>query len=89
MSSTQSVNYVKFIIEKANGKMQENWVMECVMMCLMVSDVVCNVVYDNVDGYEGGGKVKWLILCCLGFCFMTDGWTDIGGCRVAFATEKL
>jgi len=24
-----------------------------------------------------------------GFCFMTDKWTDICDCRVAFATEKF
>ena len=57
----------------------------------LCSDVVCDVVCDGVTGSEGNGKVKWLILSCLGVLvtdWQTDERTDIGGCRVAFATEK-
>ena len=56
-----------------------------------VCDVVCNVVCDGVNGDVGRGKVEWLILCCLGVFTtdrQTDGRTDIGGCRDAFATEN-
>ena len=56
-----------------------------------VCDDVCDVVCDVVWGVEGGGKVKWLILCCLGVLIpdgRTDEQTDIGDCRVAFATEN-
>ena len=52
-----------------------------------VCDGVCDVVCDVVWGVEGGGKVKWLILCCLGV-LISDGRMDICCCRVAFATEK-
>ena len=45
---------------------------------------------DSVGGGEDSGKVEWLIVGCLGVFGdrWTDGWMDIGGCRVAFATEK-
>ena len=48
-------------------------------MCDGVYDDVCDVVCDVVWGVEGGGKVKWLILCCLGV-LLSDGVTDIGDC---------
>ena len=54
------------------------------MLCMMLCDGVCDVVCDV--GVHGG--VKWLILSCLGVLVM-DGQTDIGGCRVAFVTEKF
>ena len=51
---------------------------------------------DIVNGSEGSGKVKWLILSCWGVLVtdwqtdrQTDERTDIGGCRVAFATEMV
>ena len=31
--------------------------------------------------------IDFKILSCLGV-LVTDGWMDIGGCRVTFATEK-
>ena len=31
----------------------------------------------------------WRFQAVEGFCFLTDGRTDICECRVAFATEKL
>jgi len=63
---------------------------------VVVCDVVCG---GSRDGVVGSGMVEWLILCCLGVLVMdglTDWWTDgrmdgqtdIGGCRVAFVTEK-
>ena len=64
---------------------------------MLVSDVVCvvvvcEVVCDDMDGDEGSCKVERLILCCFGV-LVTDertyGRTDIGGCRVAFATENV
>ena len=59
------------------------WCMCCDVVCDGVWDVVC----DGVSGGECCGKVKWMILSCLGV-LVTDGRTDIGGCRVAFATEN-
>ena len=40
-----------------------------------VCDDVCDVICDVVWGVEGGGKVKWLILCCLGV-LISDGQTN-------------
>ena len=65
-------------------------------MMMLVSDVVyvvvvCDVVCDDIDGDEGSCKVEWLILCCFGVLLTderTNGRTDIGGCRVPFATEN-
>ena len=57
----------------------------------MLHVVVCDAMCDDVYGGEGSGKVKWSILSCLGVLvtdWQTDGRMDIGGCRVAFATEK-
>ena len=63
------------------------WCLCCDVVCDGVWDVVC----DGVIGGECCGKVKWMILCCLGVLLtdrQTDERTDIGGCRVAFATEN-
>ena len=65
------------------------------VVCDGVHDGVCDVVDGGVIGGEGTSKVEWLILSCLGVLVTdrqtderTNGRTDIGGCRVAFATEK-
>ena len=45
----------------------------------VVCDDVCDVVCDVMWGIEGGGKAKWLILCCLEVLvtdWQTDGQTD-------------
>ena len=44
---------------------------------------------ENCENYVGGdgGKIDWLILWgAEGFSLQKDWWTDIGNCRVAFAT---
>ena len=66
----------------------------CVVMlcCDNVCDGVWDVVCDGVSGGECCGKVKWMILSCLGVLVTdgrTDGRTDIGDSRVAFATENI
>ena len=61
------------------------------LCCDVVCDGVWDVVCDGVSGGECCGKVKWMILSCLGVLvtdWRTDEQTDIGGSRVAFATEK-
>ena len=53
--------------------------------------MLCGVKVGGVNVVEGGGKVEWLILRCWGVLVtdrQTDVRTDIGDCRVAFATEK-
>ena len=62
--------------------------MLCVMMCVMVCVMLCVMLVCDV-GVCGG--VELLILCCLGVLVThrrTDGRTDIGGCRVAFANDE-
>ena len=40
------------------------------------------------DGGEDCDKFEWLILICVRGFGRTDERTDIGDCRVSFATEK-
>ena len=69
------------------------WLCCVVMLC---DDVVCDgvwdVVCDGVSGVKGSGNVKWMILICLGVLVtdrQMDRGMDIGGSRVASATENV
>ena len=52
--------------------------------------MVCDVVCDGVSGVVDVGRWGGMIYCfgVLIYDRMTDKLTDIGGCWVAFTTEK-